>query len=180
MTIASYITCIRIAFIFPVMFFTSLGNMEANFYALLFFLLAGLTDYIDGYVARRTNTESNLGALLDLLADKLLVCVTLLWLATINNTFVFMIPLILIISRELAISSIRQFIVESEGVNNIKVSFIAKSKTTIQFIAISLLIISPGLGIYFYALSLSLLWIASLISLMSLFTYLSQWNKFFK
>ena len=79
------------------------------------FLLAGFTDYLDGYIARKTNTESGLGALLDLVADKLLVCIVLVWLIIINSTPIYVVPVLLIIFRELTISSIRQYIVEKEG-----------------------------------------------------------------
>ena len=165
MTLANSITLLRIFIILPVIYLTSLENLENNLLALFLFIIAGLTDYLDGYVARKTNTESNLGALLDLLADKLLVCIILVWLITLNNNLVFTIPVLIILSRELVISSIRQFIVEKTGGNNLKVSLVAKSKTTIQFVAISFLIISPSLGNFIYYVALSLLWIAAYISL---------------
>ena len=179
MTFASLITCSRILLIIPVIYFTSLEQMVFNFIALICFLLAGLTDYLDGFVARKTNSESSLGALLDLLADKLLVCLTLVWLITLNNSLIFVIPVLIIVLRELSISSIRQYIVEINGTNNLEVSYVGKSKTTIQFIAISLAIIVPGMGFYLYILSIIFLWLASLISLISLYKYLATWNKFF-
>jgi CDP-diacylglycerol--glycerol-3-phosphate 3-phosphatidyltransferase/cardiolipin synthase len=179
MTLASLITCSRILLIIPVIYLTSLERIEFNFLALICFLLAGLTDYLDGYVARKTNTESSLGALLDLLADKLLVCLTLVWLVTLNNNLIFVIPVLIIVLRELSISSIRQHIVEVGGINNLKVSYVGKSKTTIQFIAISLVIIAPGMGIYLSILSIIFLWLASLISVISIYKYLVTWNKFF-
>jgi CDP-diacylglycerol--glycerol-3-phosphate 3-phosphatidyltransferase/cardiolipin synthase len=165
--------------IIPVIYLTSLEKVEFNFLALICFLLAGLTDYLDGYVARKTNTESSLGALLDLLADKLLVCLTLVWLITLNNTLFFVLPVLIIVLRELSISSIRQYIVEIDGTNNLEVSYIGKSKTTIQFIAISLTIIAPGMGFYFFIISIMFLWLASLISVISLYKYLVTWDKFF-
>ena len=179
MTFASFITCSRIFMIIPVIYLTSLERIEFNFLALICFLLAGLTDYLDGYVARKTNTESSLGALLDLLADKLLVCLILVWLVTLNNSLIFIIPVLIIILRELSISSIRQYIVEVGGVNNFEISYVGKSKTTIQFIAISLVIIAPGMGTYLSILSIIFLWLASLISVISLYKYLVTWNKFF-
>ena len=179
MTFASLITCSRILLIIPVIYLTSLERIEFNFLALICFLLAGLTDYLDGYVARKTNTESSLGALLDLLADKLLVCLTLVWLVTLNNNLIFVIPVLIIVLRELSISSIRQHIVEVGDINNLKVSYVGKSKTTIQFIAISLVIIAPGMGLYLSILSIIFLWLASLISVISLYKYLVTWNKFF-
>ena len=179
MNLATLITCSRIFLIIPVIYLTSLEKVEFNFLALICFLLAGLTDYLDGYVARKTNTESSLGALLDLLADKLLVCLTLVWLITLNNSLIFVIPVLIIVLRELSISSIRQYIVEIDGTNNLEVSYIGKSKTTIQFIAISLTIIAPGMGFYFFIISIMFLWLASLISVISLYKYLVTWDKFF-
>ena len=179
MKIASLVSCSRIILIIPIIYLTSFETIEYNFIALACFLFAGLTDYLDGYVARKTNTESPLGALLDLLADKLLVCITLIWLLTLNNTLFFVIPVLIIILRELSISSIRQYIVQAEGVNKLEVSFAGKSKTTIQFIAISIIIISPGMHPYFVLFSIIFLWLASLISLISLYKYLVSWNKFF-
>ena len=179
MTFANLITFSRIFLIIPVIYLTSLEKVEFNFLALMCFLLAGLTDYLDGYVARKTNTESSLGALLDLLADKLLVCLILVWLVTLNNSLIFIIPVLIIILRELSISSIRQYIVEVGGVNNFEISYVGKSKTTIQFIAISLVIIAPGMGTYLSILSIIFLWLASLISVISLYKYLVTWNKFF-
>ena len=179
MTFANLITFSRIFLIIPVIYLTSLEKVEFNFLALICFLLAGLTDYLDGYVARKTNTQSPLGALLDLLADKLLVCLTLVWLITLNNNLIFVIPVLIIVLRELSISSIRQYIVEIDGINNLEVSYIGKSKTTIQFIAISLTIIAPGMGFYFFIISIMFLWLASLISVISLYKYLVTWNKFF-
>jgi len=177
MTLASYITSLRILFILPIIYLTSLESFESNLLALLLFIIAGLTDYLDGYIARKTNTESQLGALLDLLADKLLVCIILVWLIALNNDLVFIIPALIILSRELVISSVRQFIVEKTGGNNTEVSLVAKSKTTIQFIAISFLIISPGLGNYFYYIAFGLLWIAACFSLFSLYDYLQSWKE---
>ena len=68
MTLASYVTSLRIFLILPIMYCMS---REYEYLALVIFLFAGFTDYLDGYIARRTSKETSLGALLDLLADKL-------------------------------------------------------------------------------------------------------------
>ena len=178
MTLASYITCSRIVLILPIIYLTSFEQIIYNFLALAIFLMAGTTDYIDGYIARKTKTESSFGALLDLLADKLLVCIVLVWLVKLNTSLIFVVPVLIIILRELIISSVRQFIVEKGGINKMEVSLAGKSKTTIQFIAVSLIIISPGMGFYLSSLGLLVLWLAALVSLYSLYGYLVAWKKF--
>ena len=177
MNLASFITLLRIFLILPIIYLTSKESSFLNWVALLLFLIAGMTDYLDGYIARKTNTESSLGALLDLLADKLLVCIVLIWLVFIANSFLLIYPVMIIISRELIVSSFRQFIVEKKGNNPINVSYIAKSKTTSQFIAISFLIISPGFGSLFNSFTIFLLWVAALMSIYSLMKYISEYKK---
>ncbi len=174
MTLATYITCFRIILIIPIMYLISMDSFATNLIALILFIFAALTDSLDGYLARKTDTKTSLGALLDLLADKLLVCLVLIWLINSNNYLLFIIPVLIIILREITISSIRQFLYEYKVVRP-KVSYIGKSKTTIQFIAISLIIIAPSLGPIYVTLSLYALWLAALISLLSLYKYLSDW-----
>ena len=176
MTIASYITVLRIVLIFPIVYF---ANQSEEYLALLLFIIAGLTDYLDGYIARKTGQLTSMGALLDLLADKLLVCLILIWFVFLSNSILIFIPSILIISRELIISSIRQFLVEQNGENPIKVTYIAKSKTTIQMIAISFLILSPEMGDIFNIITILLIWIAALVSLYSLYNYFQSYRNYF-
>ena len=179
MTVASYITLLRMVLIFPVMYLTYKGNILSNsLIALVLFLIAGITDYIDGYVARKMNTESSLGALLDLLADKLLVCIILVWLVFILQNALLIFPVLLIIFRELAVSSLRQYFVENIGKNPVKVTYIAKSKTTLQFISISFLILSPHLGLLFNQITNILVWVAAFISLYSLFNYAKVYKDY--
>ena len=178
MSIPSYITLLRIILIVPIMYLIITPSFWNNILSLLLFLIAGLTDYLDGYVARKTSTESSLGALLDLLADKLLVCIVLIWFVYVNQDTSLIIPVLLIISRELIVSVLRQHIAELAGDNKVRVLTIGKSKTTIQFISISLLIISPNFGYYFDLTSVVFVWIAALLSLLSLYSYLAEWKKF--
>ena len=74
---ANYITILRMALIFPVLILATNEPSLKNWVALILFVIAGITDHLDGYVARKTGSTSELGALLDLLADKLLIIVTL-------------------------------------------------------------------------------------------------------
>jgi len=176
MTLASYVTSLRILLVLPIILLTYFQTSFFNFLALFLFIFAGLTDYLDGYLARKTNKETSLGALLDLLADKLLVCVILIWLIFLNPSLFYVIPALIIITRELIISSLRQFLIEKKKLKNLEVSYVAKSKTTMQIICISLIIISPEFNELFSIFSLSLLWITSFISLFSLYDYLTKWS----
>ncbi len=176
MTLASYITLSRIILILPIMY---LMSNDQVYIALSLFILAGLTDYLDGYVARLTNNETSLGALLDLLADKLLVCIILIWCAFLSGSSLVIIATLIIITRELLMSSIRQFIVEKAGENLVKVTYIAKSKTTMQIVAISFLILSPQMNFLFKQISISLIWIAAFISIYSLIDYFDTYKNFF-
>ena len=186
MTLASYISCLRIVLIVPIIYLLSLGFRSFvdnegptsfyNYLAFVLFVVAGLTDYLDGYVARKTNTETQLGALLDLIADKLLVSLVMVWMVFLTHNPFIVIPALIIVSRELVISNLRQYIIEKEVKRELSVSFIGKSKTTIQIIAISMLILAQEIT-SIHTLALIAIWFAAFFSLYSLFTYVSEWFK---
>ena len=95
-------------------------------------------------------------------------------LMVFNNTRV--IPALLIVSRELVISMLRQYVIEKKVKEDLKVSFIGKSKTTIQLIAIGMLILAQEVN-DIWLLSIIAIWFAAIFSLYSLFTYVSEWFK---
>ena len=177
---ANLITISRIFLILPVLLLVSEEKNFSNWLALILFVLAGITDNLDGYIARKTGTESSTGALLDLVADKLLVVLTTSYLISLVTNAYLLIPAMLIISRELIISSLRQFLTEQVGSNPVKVSFIAKSKTTLQISALSFLIISPNFGENFHYLTIFLFWLAAIASVYSLYGYLKTYKKYIK
>ncbi len=178
--IANYLTISRIFLIFPVIILASHEPSLNNWIALSLFVIAGITDHLDGYVARKTDSTSNMGALLDLVADKLLILITLFYLVSYTSSLLLLIPSMTIIIREIVISSFRQFIAEKEGENPIEVTLIAKSKTTLQIFAVSFLIISPNFGQPFFFLTISLFWLAAYVSLHSLYGYLKSYGNFIK
>ena len=187
MTLASYISCLRIVLIVPIIYFLHLGEGHEFsgsgpniyfYFAFSLFVIAGLTDYLDGYIARKLNTETHSGALLDLIADKLLVSLIMVWLVLIEDTGAVAIPALIIVARELVISTLRQYIIEKREKKDLSVSFIGKSKTTIQIIAISLLILAQEIT-SIHTLALFAIWFAAFFSLYSLFTYVSKWFKNF-
>ena len=177
---ANYITISRIVLIIPVLIFSTTEPGLNNWIALLLFVIAGITDHLDGYVARKSGSTSELGALLDLVADKLLIIVTLFYLISYESNLLLIVPSIIIITREIVISSFRQFLAEKEGKNPVKVSFIAKSKTTLQIFALSFLIISPNFGQPFLFLTIFLFWLAAYVSLHSLYGYLKIYGNLIK
>ena len=180
MNMANYLTLSRIFFIFPVLYLVSDQSSISNWIALILFVVAGITDHLDGYIARKTGTTSSLGGLLDLIADKLLICVPIIFLLSFDDNQDLVFPAIIIVSRELIISSFRQFLAESPGKNTIKVSFLAKSKTTIQIIAVSFLIISPNFQEDFYLLTIILFWFAAYISIQSFYDYFKTYKNTLK
>ena len=176
---ANFLTVSRIFLILPVLYLVSDQSSFSNWIALILFIVAGITDHLDGYIARKTGTASALGGLLDLIADKLLICIPILYLLSYENQdLVF--PAIIIVSRELIISSFRQFLAESLGKNPIKVSLIAKSKTTLQIIAVSFLIISPNFEEDFYLITVILFWVAAYISIQSFYEYFKTYKNTLK
>jgi CDP-diacylglycerol--glycerol-3-phosphate 3-phosphatidyltransferase len=180
MNIANIITILRVLLIIPVLVLASSDPSFYNWIALILFVIAGITDHLDGYIARKTNSTSDLGALLDLVADKLLIIIVLFYLISYASELSLIIPSLIIIFREIVISSFRQLLAEKNGRNPVKVSFIAKSKTTIQIFALSFLIISPNFGEPFFYLTTFLFWLAAYVSLHSLYGYIKNYRNLIK
>jgi len=177
---ANYLTLLRIFLIFPVLILASPEPDLNNWIALLLFIIAGITDQLDGYVARKTGSTSSLGALLDLVADKLLIIITLVYFISYHSSLLLIIPSMIIVIREIVVSSFRQILTEVEGENPVEVTFIAKCKTTLQIFALSFLIVSPNFGHLFFILTVSLFWIAAYISLHSLYGYIKTYQNLLK
>ena len=177
---ANYITILRILLILPVLVLASPSPGLSNWIALALFVVAGITDHLDGYIARKTGSTTDLGALLDLVADKLLIVVTLCYFISYSSSYMLLVPSMVMIIREIVISSFRQILTEKQGLNPVKVTFLAKSKTTLQIFAISFLIISPNFGEPFYILTITLFWIASYASLYSLYGYIKTYQNLLK
>tara|TARA_B100000579_G_scaffold116432_1_gene93388 strand:- start:211 stop:648 length:438 start_codon:yes stop_codon:yes gene_type:complete len=140
------------------------------------FIVASITDYLDGYFARKNNQTSNVGALLDLLADKVFVSTLLIWMTFNFESLLILISSILIVSREISISYLRLFIVsQSKYMDEIKSDLIGKYKTTFQMIGLGFLLISPILSSIFFNISLGLIFFSALMSWYSLARYLKKW-----
>jgi CDP-diacylglycerol--glycerol-3-phosphate 3-phosphatidyltransferase len=177
MKFANLITCSRIFLIIPIIWFSSQGGVLGNTMALVLFVLAASTDYLDGYVARKTNSESSLGALLDLLADKLLVCILLVWIIFLQSTLMVFLPATVIIAREIIISFARQYLSEKSTHVRLKVSKLGKLKTTFQLISVGFLLLTGEDRGSYYFLAVGLIWFSAILSVLSLYKYATEWGK---
>ncbi len=116
----------------------SLGDAQKNFIATALFIVFALTDWADGYLARRLNMTSSFGAFLDPVADKFLVCAALLVLVELAR--VQSLVALVIIGREIAISALREWMAQIGASRSVAVHMIGKVKTTVQMVAIPFLL----------------------------------------
>jgi CDP-diacylglycerol--glycerol-3-phosphate 3-phosphatidyltransferase len=164
------LTYLRI-FFGPLIFIISVF-FEMYFASLVLFVVCSFSDFLDGYLARKFNKESSLGKLLDPIADKILLCSTILSIILITNDYFIGLMGTLILIREFWVSGLREY----TAVNNIQgasdVSYLAKIKTTLQFIAISsyLFSFSYGLNLGIF-ISSFILFLSLIISLKTGMTY---------
>jgi len=141
--------------------------------ATLVFMLAAATDWLGGYLARRLNMTSALGAFLDPVADKLMVVTALVLIVQVDPEIWMAVPVVVIIGREITISALREWMAELGARGNVAVSEIGKFKTASQMAAITLLIYRDDfLGFPTYTVGMVLLYIAVILTLWSMLVYL--------
>lgn len=145
--------------------------------ATVIFMVAGFTDWLDGYLARRWNQTSAFGAFLDPVADKLIVAAALIILVERNPTsadsIYLALPTIVIIGREIAISALREWMAEIGERAAVAVSMIGKVKTAAQMLAITLLLYqAPIAGVSAADAGLVLLYMSAALTLYSMVIYL--------
>ena len=137
------------------------------------FALAALTDWLDGYLARRLNQTTPFGAFLDPVADKLIVVSALIVLVTYHHTAWLTIPSLIIVGREIVISALREWMAEMNDSVAVAVSYLGKVKTTLQMVAITLLLIVPvDAQSATTTIGYVLLYLASIMTLWSMSQYL--------
>lgn len=148
---------------------------EARFWATIVFMVAAWTDWLDGYLARKWNQTSGFGAFLDPVADKLIVAVALVMLAIDLQTLWVTIPVLVIISREIIISALREWMATEELSASVAVSNLGKWKTATQLGAITFLLYGQDFyGIPLKELGLVLLLVATALTLVSMMQYLNS------
>lgn len=155
-------------------FYLPIGSSTQNLIATLVFVLSALTDWFDGYLARKLNQSSSFGAFLDPVADKLLVCASLLALLHLNRVDMFV--ALIIVGREIAISALREWMAQIGAGKSVAVHMIGKLKTTAQMIAIPFLLFD-GLLLGLFdtrVVGNMLIWIAAIMTVWSMVYYMQK------
>ncbi len=151
---------------------TLLSPAAKNWTAMIVFALAAITDWLDGYLARRWGETSAFGAFLDPVADKLMVAAALIVLVQLGRAESWL--AIIIIGREIAISALREWMAQLGKSRSVAVAFVGKVKTAAQMVAIiALLLWQPVIpGVSTAWVGEVALWVAALLTLWSMFHYL--------
>ncbi|MCX9158292.1 CDP-diacylglycerol--glycerol-3-phosphate 3-phosphatidyltransferase [Niveibacterium sp. 24ML] len=150
-----------------------LSMPDKNLWACVMFVLAAVTDWFDGYLARRLGQTSAFGAFLDPVADKLMVGAALVMLVELGRVDALI--AFVIIGREITISALREWMAQVGASRSVAVSFIGKLKTTAQMIAIPVLLYDQTLfGLPVHQTGTALIWIAAVLTLWSMGYYLKR------
>ncbi len=145
----------------------------AHLAAAVIFTVAAVTDWLDGYLARKLDQSTPLGAFLDPVADKLMVATALVLLTEIHATPLMGVPAAVIIGREIVISALREWMAELGKRASVAVSYVGKVKTVVQMVAIIILVgIDPYDKDFLYYMGFVLLDIAVILTLWSMTMYL--------
>ena len=148
-----------------------LSSWRQNLIATSLFIAAAITDWLDGYLARRLNQTSAFGAFLDPVADKLMIAaalIVLVWLQRVDAIIA-----VVIIGREIAVSAMREWMAKIGQSKSVAVNFLGKIKTISQMIAVPLLLYNERIGVLSpQRVGTWLIYIAAILTLVSMFYYL--------
>ena len=173
LTIPTWLTLLRILLIPVLVMVFYLPYKWTNFASAAVFILAAVTDWLDGWIARRYHQYSAFGAFLDPVADKLMVAVALLVLVQLDRVDAIIAGII--IGREITISALREWMAQIGATRSVAVSSIGKIKTAAQMTAIPMLLFHDSLfGIDIHFWGEYLLWIAGVLTVWSMFYYLRR------
>jgi CDP-diacylglycerol--glycerol-3-phosphate 3-phosphatidyltransferase len=176
LTIPTLLTWARIAAIplIVAVFYLPWAGETKNLIATTLFVLFALTDWLDGYLARKLHQTSSFGAFLDPVADKFLVCASVLVLVHLERADVFV--ALIIIGREIAISALREWMAQIGASGSVAVHMVGKAKTLVQMVAIPFLLYD---GALFTVIDTRLwgtvlIWIAAVLTIWSMVYYLRK------
>jgi CDP-diacylglycerol--glycerol-3-phosphate 3-phosphatidyltransferase len=173
-TIMTWTRIVAIPLIVGVYYFPGLTPQAQNDIATVMFVLFAVTDWLDGFLARKLNQTSAFGAFLDPVADKFLVCASLLILVHMNRVHVLV--ALIIIGREIAISSLREWMAQIGASKSVAVHMVGKLKTTVQMVAIPFLLFD---GMLFGLIDTRvwgavLIWAAAVLTVWSMVYYMQK------
>ena len=175
-TIPTLMTWARIAAIPLIVgvFYLPVEPATRNLIATIMFVVSAATDWLDGFLARKLNQVSSFGAFLDPVADKILVCASVLVLVHLGRADVFV--ALIIIGREIAISALREWMAQIGASKSVAVHMIGKLKTVVQMVAIPFLLFD---GLLFDTIQtrewgIYLMWVAAVMTVWSMAYYLQK------
>ena len=172
-TLPNILTGLRIVLIPVIIGLFYLPYGWGDILAGLLFALAGITDTLDGYIARRTGQVSPLGAFLDPVADKLIVATALVLIVSRNHEWYVTLTAAVIIGREIAISALREWMAEIGARRKVAVTRLGKFKTIAQIVGLSMMLFYEDLlGLPIYRIGLALTVVAAVLTLWSMLVYL--------
>ena len=173
MNLPNLLTLLRIALIPVLVLLIMLPGAWTYEASATVFLLASLTDWLDGYLARRLKLQTALGAFLDPVADKLIVVTVRVMLTGRYGDLWFALAAAVIVGREIMISALREWMAEMQRRGVVAVAWLGKAKTTAQMIAILVLLYTPETATGWQPmLGLALLLLAATLTLASMVSYL--------
>ena len=173
-TLLTWARIAAIPLIVAVFYWPGLEAQRQNLIATVLFVVFAATDWADGYLARKLNQTSSFGAFLDPVADKFLVCASLLVLVHLQRTDVFV--ALIIIGREIAISALREWMAKIGASKSVAVHMLGKLKTTVQMVAIPFLLYD---GTVLGSIDTRwwgnvLIWVAAVLTVWSMVYYLQK------
>ena len=173
-TIMTWTRIVAIPLIVAVYYIPGLTDVARNVLATIMFVVFAITDWLDGFLARKLNQTSAFGAFLDPVADKFLVCAALLILVHMNRVHVLV--ALIIIGREIAISSLREWMAQIGASKSVAVHMIGKLKTTVQMVAIPFLLFDGMLlGLIDTRVwGTVLIWVAAVLTVWSMVYYMQK------
>ncbi|MEH6504342.1 MAG: CDP-diacylglycerol--glycerol-3-phosphate 3-phosphatidyltransferase [Cycloclasticus sp.] len=173
LNIPTILTLLRIASIPIIMVVFYLPIEDARLWCTVIFIAASLTDWFDGFLARKLNLQTEFGAFLDPVADKLMVVVILVLIVQADPAIYIAIPAAIIIGREVYVASLREWMAGLGQRSVIEVSWVGKLKTALQMLSMVCLLFSAELyGIPVRMVGLVLIYIAAILTLWSMWQYI--------
>lgn len=180
-SLPNLLTLLRILLIpiFIAVFYLPFGFAHAT--AAVIFAIASITDWLDGYLARKLKLISPFGAFLDPVADKLLVATSLLMLVGAKDINYITLPAIVIVGREIVISALREWMAELGRRTSVAVSYVGKVKTFLQMLALVLLLAFNPITSAWGIIGFILLYVSAILTMWSMVVYLMvAWPELIK